>query len=210
MFVVGFFCLICISVWQILIECSFFNCSWSFSESFSPSCGSFSMRTLYFSNWALLLLLMLLLMLMMMMMIGLMCYISVGVIFYIAFNSFQKWFQKCYTPSILYIHDIFSSFLWIASFWKCRMILLVVWAFGFIGTIFLHLVWVFLATLQYVWYPLQLSLWCLYFLHLKCLKSSEIYCSTFLRYYPIFTFFSIEGLLNINCMCVFVFLHYPF
>ena len=54
-------------------------------------------------------------------------------------------------PSIFYFCDSFSSFIHIANSWKCRMILLVIWAFSFVGIIFFYMVWVFLATPSLHW-----------------------------------------------------------
>ena len=61
----------------------------------------------------------------------------------------------------------------------------------------------FLLHLAHVYYPLQASLWCPYFWHLKHLRSARIYCSTLSRKYLIFTSLGIWGWLNVR-ICVLV------
>ena len=58
------------------------------------------------------------------------------------------------------------SFAYIAISWKSEIVLLTVGAFGFIGTIFFHVVWIPLAI------SFSAVLQCPYFWHLKHLKSA--------------------------------------
>ena len=73
------------------------------------------------------------------------CYNGICVLFHIGFNNFSS-LKKYYIPYILYFHDFTFPFIYFTKSWKGEMILMGVWAFGFVGTIFCHVIWVSLIT----------------------------------------------------------------
>ena len=69
------------------------------------------------------------------------------------------------------VSHVLSHVVWwkknIANSWTCGIVLLKVWAFGFVGINFLHAVWIFLAKTSTGWTFSVFCLWCPYSWHLK-------------------------------------------
>ena len=171
---------------------------------FSSSCISFSMRPLYLSGWFYVA-----------DWTRPLCYISVGVYFHIRFNYFS-YFEKSYNsfhtsfPRFPFLVCIYCKFLKIQDDFLDSLS-----SVGFVSTIFLHVVWVFSATL----FTCQMSFvdLCVHiFWYLKHLMRGV--CITLLFRYKIqnFILLRIMDLLYIKmhmlaCICRHApFLGYPF
>ena len=90
-------------------------------------------------------------------------------------------FQEGNIPLVFHLNYFFFFLVNSARSCVSQMILSAVCTCNFFHAIFLRMVRVFSPHLAHVCRPLQTSLWCPYFWHLKHLREAGTYCSTLSR-----------------------------